>query len=352
MSINIGDKVKFLSETGEAKVVKLLSKSMVIIKDINDFEYQYPINELVVVEKAPQTEVKKDYKETPEIKQHQDKNEPELKENNDSEVLFAFIKNADKEKDCFDCYLVNDSNFHIFYHLILRGENGYEKLDAEILEPNTKIVTNEITRQQINHSKEIIIQMTFFDHPYQVFHNQIERHIKIVPLNFYQEHRFLDNDFFDEKAYIFELLKEKSGSGLGKSIISDKSFEDNIFHKEEVFNETKTEEDAEDKSRRYSPRPKPLQIEVDLHINQLIDSVIGLSNAEIIKIQMDTVHKTLTDAVMNKNVGKVIFIHGIGNGTLKSMLRESLEVQYKLQYEDASFKEYGFGATMVMVNVG
>ena len=64
---------------------------------------------------------------------------------------------------------------------------------------------------------------------------------------------------------------------------------------------------------------------------------------------MQTFHKTMTDAIMNK-AGKVILIHGIGNGTLKSNIRESLEKQYKLPYEDASFREYGFGATMVMIN--
>ena len=64
---------------------------------------------------------------------------------------------------------------------------------------------------------------------------------------------------------------------------------------------------------------------------------------------MQTFHKTMTDAITNK-AGKVILIHGIGNGTLKSNIRESLEKQYKLPYEDASFREYGFGATMVMIN--
>jgi len=80
----------------------------------------------------------------------------------------------------------------------------------------------------------------------------------------------------------------------------------------------------------------------------LIDSVVGLKNHEILKIQMDTFHSELTKALQNK-VGKIVFIHGIGNGTLKTALRESLSTQYKLHYEDASFREYGFGATLVIL---
>ena len=93
-----------------------------------------------------------------------------------------------------------------------------------------------------------------------------------------------------------------------------------------------------------------MTIEVDLHINQLVDSVIGMSNADIIQKQLEVFHKTMTDAILRK-AGKVILIHGIGNGTLKAALRESLSVQYKLPYEDASFREYGFGATMVIFRI-
>lgn len=343
MSINIGDKVRFLNDVGGGTVVKILPKSQVIVEDIDGFEYPYPINELIIIEKA--IEVKEEKKEIKtNIQKPTKKVEHELKEDNISEVLFAFLKSDAKNLDGFDCYIVNDSNYYIFYHIVLRGDNGYEKLDAELLEPNTKIDVAFLSRSQINFSKEIIIQMLFFDHPYQVLHNMVERRIKLIPINFFQEHRFLENDFFDEKAYVFELLKEKQG--LGESIVSNEDFNNNIKNKNFIFDK---DEEEEDKSKKYSPRKKAIEVEVDLHINKLVESVIGLSNAEILKIQMDTFHKTMTDAIMEK-AGKVILIHGIGNGTLKAALRESLSIQYKLHYEDASFREYGFGATMVLLN--
>jgi dsDNA-specific endonuclease/ATPase MutS2 len=47
---------------------------------------------------------------------------------------------------------------------------------------------------------------------------------------------------------------------------------------------------------------------------------------------------------------KIVFIHGVGNGKLKHELRRILDAEYKnLRYQDASFKEYGFGATMVLL---
>ncbi len=49
----------------------------------------------------------------------------------------------------------------------------------------------------------------------------------------------------------------------------------------------------------------------------------------------------------------MVFIHGVGAGTLKNELRKSLTKDYpQLYFQDASFKEYGFGATMIIIRRG
>ena len=345
MELNIGDKVRFLNDVGGGKVIKLLPKNMVLVQDPDEFEYPYPAHELVLVEKAVQVQKNSFpdnlYDEPQKIIKSPKKDEnvkPKIKSDSITELVFAFLRKKDDNFDGFESYLINDSNFYLFYHVVLRGDNGFTKLDAEVLEPNTKIMVSEISREQINLSKEIIIQVLFYDHPHETLHDMMERRIKIVPLKFFQEHVFVKNEFFPENAYVFELLKEKPG--LGESIRTEKEFENNLLLKDI--------DDEEDLSQKFKARKKPAIIEVDLHINQLVDSVIGMTNADILKTQLDVFHKTITDAILQK-AGKVILIHGIGNGTLKEALRESLTKQYKLRFEDASFKEYGFGATEVFL---
>ncbi len=103
-----------------------------------------------------------------------------------------------------------------------------------------------------------------------------------------------------------------------------------------------------------APVAKPSNVknparEVDLHVNKLIDSVVGLTNTEILTIQLDVFRKELNQAIRN-NEREIIFIHGIGNGTLKGEIRRVASQEYKwCGLEDASFKEYGFGATRLRI---
>jgi len=45
-----------------------------------------------------------------------------------------------------------------------------------------------------------------------------------------------------------------------------------------------------------------------------------------------------------------VFIHGKGEGVLRNALLKELRTKYKgCRSQDASFREYGFGATMVTI---
>ena len=88
---------------------------------------------------------------------------------------------------------------------------------------------------------------------------------------------------------------------------------------------------------------------MDLHINALLDTTTGLSNADMLGFQMETFHRTLEEN-KNRKGQKIVFIHGKGEGVLKTEIEKQLKSRYKTYYfQDASFREYGFGATMVTI---
>ena len=88
-------------------------------------------------------------------------------------------------------------------------------------------------------------------------------------------------------------------------------------------------------------------LEVDLHINQLIKSTKGMDNFDMLTLQLNTAKRKIEYAI-SKRISKIIFIHGVGEGVLKSELHY-LFGRYPVRFYDASYKKYGLGATEVYV---
>ena len=99
--------------------------------------------------------------------------------------------------------------------------------------------------------------------------------------------------------------------------------------------------------RKPKPEKKNDDIcEIDLHIGEILDDYRVLSNGEILQAQLDRFTTALEGVLTDQK--KIVFIHGLGNGKLKFEVRKLLDTKYNhLKYQDASFKEYGYGATMV-----
>lgn len=102
-------------------------------------------------------------------------------------------------------------------------------------------------------------------------------------------------------------------------------------------------------SKRIKPKERTLPpMEVDLHIHQLVPKSKGLSNHEILNIQMDTAKRQL-DFAISKKIQRIVFIHGIGEGVLRSELEYLFRQHGNLQFNDADFQKYGRGATEVYI---
>ena len=102
------------------------------------------------------------------------------------------------------------------------------------------------------------------------------------------------------------------------------------------------------RSGKRTKKEKFLTEEFDLHIEELIDDHTGLTNAEIVIIQLNHFRKFLDEAI-HSNKKKIIFIHGVGKGTLKSEMDMILKTYENITFYDASYARYGFGATEVII---
>ena len=100
---------------------------------------------------------------------------------------------------------------------------------------------------------------------------------------------------------------------------------------------------------------KEVILEVQQHIGEdtvrtiAMDSTDGLSATEIKDYQMKVFREKMNEHLRDKG-RRIVFIHGNGDGVLRKAILTELKYSYKTcRHQDASFQQYGFGATMVTI---
>lgn len=94
-------------------------------------------------------------------------------------------------------------------------------------------------------------------------------------------------------------------------------------------------------------REEPKQ-ELDLHIEQLVDDIKGLTNAEIIHIQLSTLQRFINVAISHRQE-RMVVIHGLGKGKLREEVHNILKSLPEVaRYKNEWSGRYGFGATEIL----
>ena len=146
-----------------------------------------------------------------------------------------------------------------------------------------------------------------------------------------------DTDGFIYKFPISSLML-KTPEGLGSQISFDEA---------ETAKRLKSTVDRPRNSKSHI-RNSQRTFTVDLHIDKLVDSTKGMSNYDMLNLQLDTARRQLEFAI-KKRMLNIVFIHGVGEGVLKMELYTLLRRYDNLKFYDADYKEYGFGATEVRI---
>lgn len=150
----------------------------------------------------------------------------------------------------------------------------------------------------------------------------------------------------DEHGFIVEVSdKELVGTKIGFDELHH-SYDFGIEQKRNLDNGKSRKNSDVNFSLKKGRSIKKTILEIDLHINELVDRTGHLTNFQIVTIQMNHFRNKLAFAFENK-FQKVVFIHGVGEGVLRSEIRAELKKIPNCEYVDADFSRYGQGATEV-----
>ena len=137
-----------------------------------------------------------------------------------------------------------------------------------------------------------------------------------------------------------ELIKIESDTELRANTFSKSSLDEALAQKE-IPKKRSVKIKAKE---RFQPT-----LEVDLHINQLTNATKGMTNHDMLTLQLDNAKRQLEFAIRER-IQKVVFIHGVGEGVLKLELDYLFGRYSNVKFYDANYQKYGLGATEVYIH--
>lgn len=380
--MKIGDKVSFLFDKGGGTVAAIKG-NIVYVEDEDGFQIPTPINEVVVEASADsysttnmvhamakaerQASIKSDGRSVRSlIREGMDEDadmsvdavddDPAMKdisfqkpveERKGGNLLSAYlafvpedIKQVTNTK--FDTYLVNDSNYYLHYIYLSAENNSWTVRAQGTLDPNTKEYIEDFTQREVNALSRVCIQLIAFkkDKPFSL-KQPVSVQLRIDQVKFYKLHTFQPNDFFEEPSLLYTIVE---GDKVARSLNVDA---DTL--KEEMY----AQQGDIDRLTALNTKPVRKGMEdaevIDLHAEKLLDNTGGMSSSDILNYQLDKFRSVMKEH-RNERGKKIIFIHGKGEGVLRHAIIHELNYRYRsCTYQDASFQEYGYGATQVTI---
>ena len=360
MKFKPGDKVRFLNTTGGGTVVKEINAFMVSVAIEDGFEIPTLTAELVAMEPAGTSGDlflnKNERRDEAPAKRVEP--EPEIAENErisrivqrgsgsvmSSGVYLAWTPQDQQRllSDKMDIYLVNNTTSDILYSFFLKNSEGnFSGIDYGSVPAESKLVIESIVRDDIGMWSNGVVQIIFFSDENEKVLMPVSATFRIKGSVFYQEGSYHETRFLaNQKAIVYTVCELNRVPSTYEHILNEKESREPLPAAAERFR-------PETAIDQY--RTAPNEAEVDLHISALRQDYSNLSPHEILTIQMGFFERLLGSAIAFRYTS-VVFIHGIGNGSLKQAIIKRIAEYEDIEFRSASFAKYGNGAIELIIH--
>lgn len=359
--VKIGDRVRFLNDIGGGIVRNVLRSGLVYVEDESGFEIPVMENEVVVVTDGstivPKPQPDKSIKETlgasPKLKISQEpskvlptrvRGREAIGEKLNVSLCYLVEMDGVMGRDDYEVYLINESNYDL---MVLYATGKREQMVVRysgIVPFDSSELLEHFSPSDLPLREKTIIQIIALKGVGEILEPKvpISLDVKVDGIRFFKQNAFVENPFFDDPAIVIELVKNDIPLKVSK------------VDAEKLREKMLTPEDLGDSKRkpRRNPRSNPEKpIEIDLHIHELVDSTVGMEPKHILDLQLSKVKEVMEQYQKPRDKGtQIVFIHGKGEGVLRKAVTDLIRRYYpKCDMQDASFQEYGFGATKVTI---
>lgn len=313
MNFKLGDFVRFVDEKREGYITRIIDNLTVGVTDTDGFEIPVALSNLTHVHGHASTTVAQGSSQQPAVVPTE-----EFKETG----IFLAVAEDHKASAVVHFTLVNNTSYQLLLSLVTDKKGAYRGEFASQIQPKTTQQIYSANLADIEIWPEFIFQILCFT----------STNLKPKsPLEMVK--KFKAKDFNGAKKEVKEINKYAWLLQLDEPV----PLIDAQKLKESFFRGTAAKQEV-----------KMPGNEIDLHIEKLRDDHQFLTQSEIINIQLAHFQQTLDAAIVHQ-LPSIIFIHGVGNGTLRHHIHKVISKHPQVKtFMDARKEKFGFGATEVI----
>ncbi len=316
--MNVGDKVRLLHST-EAGVIVAIKGAVVEVEIEEGFSIPVSKSEIVLVaaEEAkrfgqPETTSKNPVAKTSEIKSVKG-------------LFFALLPLNDQK---FTLHFINNTDWDLPFAIHkAQSQDYFQTIASGYLQAKSSQRLEELSLVQLEQWGTYTIQAIFAQKG--LFRLQ-EPLLKKLKFRANQLKNMQEVPILQKNGYLLQIDREEAEK------LDAQKIQEQIWEKQNATQTTETQ----------IQKPAP---EVDLHIEVLLKEYKNLSNDEILNHQLAVFEKALDNAIAT-GMEEIVFIHGVGSGTLKYEIQKRISKHPHIAYyKDAQKSKFGYGATYLKI---
>ncbi|UZD22371.1 Smr/MutS family protein [Algoriphagus halophytocola] len=316
--MNIGDRVRLLHGKEEGVIRKISSSGRIEIEIEDGFIIPALKAEVVLIHETEKKHFGEKENPEPEIPSPTPISAPK-----DQGLYLAFIPINDQN---LSLYLINDSKQAYLAHVSEVFGANQRTLFAAALNVGEAKKFDDRLLKEMDEWPAFLLRFIPIHNRLEKAIPAFERQLKMKPTQFFRH--LSKAPRLDKTAYLFALeqtTKELDIRALNQEL------------------------------EELNPKSAPIKTvkpgrNIDLHIEKLVKDSHGMSNSEMLRIQLDTFEKNL-DQAMASGMDEITFIHGLGNGVLRKEIHKRLSQMQNIKYfQDTQKDQWGYGATLVRIS--
>lgn len=345
-NFKVGDRVRFLNEVGGGVIVRLSGNRTAIVRNADGFELPTPFSELMpdvpmVAHFAQPTPAQ----QTSQVAPVEEKTKPSPylplicgeQEGLSLHLGFATLNPADAVSGPFELYLINAGGYNILASLARYNEERILPFFAGRVPARHARRVATVEDKELEAYRTLHLQAIFYQQQAMLPIPPEACDIPLDPMRFTRPGSFQNTQYLETPLLLISIRDTRRERLLDK------------LSNARATLDAPTNPSQPDHTANHSSNPQQERI-IDLHLDALTSGRNQVAPSNILQFQLSKFEDALEAAIANTNVKKLIAIHGVGNGELRAAIIATIKRKYPFcEYQDASFKEYGYGATMVII---